>query len=195
MIILTRALLVSFWTTLQFPSVRLIYFSSLKIESLLVCAKNSSISLALLPLSTNRQVFILTILVLKIKCLFLTLGTLFCIAYVEIFTCFMASTFPINILFQTFLLTILSKDYAFSSSSDSEFSTFFTFAVLNAFVLLGQQLLLILCFDSQQLQQYLSLAMIICLSSVNFFENAWGLFHSLTHPSGFLLVGLNLEFR
>ena len=37
--------------------------------------------------------------------------------------------------------------------------------------------------------------MTIYLLSVNFFGNAWGLCHSLTHPSGFLLVGPNLEFR
>ena len=61
-------------------------FLSLKDGILLACTKDSLISSVSLLLSTSKWVFTPAILVLKIKCLPLTLETLFLIAQVETFT-------------------------------------------------------------------------------------------------------------
>ena len=82
----TKAFLVSYWLALPFLGIKSIGFSSLKVDILLAHTEDSSISLALFSLSINKQIFTSAILVLKIRCLLLTLGTLFFTAQVEIFT-------------------------------------------------------------------------------------------------------------
>ena len=108
-IILTKTFLVSYQTILPFLNIRSTGFFSFKVDILLACIKNSSINLVSLPLSTNKWVFISTMLVLKIKCLLLKikcllliLSTLFLIVQDENFI--ILPTFLLISFFEYFYL-------------------------------------------------------------------------------------------
>lgn len=83
---LTRQALSSYCMTSLFPSSNLIFFFNLNVLIECIRIKNSSINSVLLLLLISKCVYILAMLFLNTKCLFLILGTLLRIIYVEILT-------------------------------------------------------------------------------------------------------------